>query len=883
VIADSKVFGATGLEQAALRRIATLVAEGVQPHELLAVVAEEVARIVDAQSVAVVRFEPDATATVSGTFSSREPLFGAGTRISLDGASVLRLIREHAEPARIDDYSDLEGEVPDAIRRSGMRAAVGVPIVVAGQIWGAIVASNTERLPDQTGARLGEFTELVAAAIANTAAREALARLAEEQAALRRVATLVAQGVPRGELFSAVTKEVARLFAGANPPLVASVIRFDPGPECVLVGASRPYEREPIGSRWEPKELYVSSRVLRDRRPARVDEADLDAVGGPDAEVLRLRRFLYQVGAPVFVEGRLWGAMTLNSTEALPPDTDGRLENFTELVATAIANAESRDALARLAEEQAALRRVATLVARDAPSTEVFDAVATEVAQLLGTDITVVGRYDNDGALTAIGSWSATDAGVPVGTRAAIGGRNVLTIVAETGKPARIDNYDDASGEAAAIARCHGWRSSIAAPISVEGRRWGVMLVATQGLEPFSAGAEEHLAAFTDLVATALANAESRAAAALLADEQAALRRVATLVAHAVQPDVIFSAVGDEIGRLFGSSIAMIGRLEPDAQALVVVGAGRGGLGVPVGSRWKLDDLPVSAQVFRTGRSFRVDEVDWSAVQGGPLAAIVSRLGIVSTVASPIFVEGRLWGVLSVAYDKQLPAETEERLEKFGELIATAIGNAESSAELATSRRRIVAAGDEARRRIERDLHDGIQQRLIALTFHARAMTRKPANELPAIVEELSEGLKDVSDELREIARGIHPTILTEAGLGPALRALARRSDIPIDLNVKLRERLPEPVEAAAYYIASEALTNVAKHAGATVVELTVAHDDDALTLEVRDDGVGGVDPGQGSGILGLTDRVEALAGTITITSPPQTGTTLTVRLPLRT
>jgi signal transduction histidine kinase len=324
----------------------------------------------------------------------------------------------------------------------------------------------------------------------------------------------------------------------------------------------------------------------------------------------------------------------------------------------------------------------------------------------------------------------------------------------------------------------------------------------------------------------------------------------------------------------------MVGRFEHDAPALVAVAVGAGGEGIPVGSRWDLEDLPASGQVFRTGRSVRVDEVDYSAARG-PLAAIGRRLGVISTAASPIFVEGRLWGVVSVSYDKQLPSDAEERLEKFSALIATAIGNAESSAELAASRRRIVAAADEARRRIERDLHDGIQQRLIALIFRARAMTRQPPEELPGLAAELAEGLKDASEELREVARGIHPTILTEGGLGPALRALARRAEIPIEVDVSLDERLPAPIEAAAYYIASEALTNVAKHAHANVVELIAAHDDGILTLKVRDDGVGGADAGRGSGILGLTDRVEALGGTISIASPPRGGTTLSVHLPI--
>jgi signal transduction histidine kinase len=203
--------------------------------------------------------------------------------------------------------------------------------------------------------------------------------------------------------------------------------------------------------------------------------------------------------------------------------------------------------------------------------------------------------------------------------------------------------------------------------------------------------------------------------------------------------------------------------------------------------------------------------------------------------------------------------------------------------ELAASRRRIVAAADEARRRIERDLHDGIQQLLIALSFRARAMTRRPADELPGMVGELAESLRDASEELREISRGIHPTILTEAGLGPALRALARRSNVPVDVDVRLDGRLPAPVEVAAYYIASEALTNVEKHAQASVVEVIASHDEGVLKLEVRDNGVGGVDAGHGSGILGLTDRVEVLGGTISIASPLCGGTTLSVRLPTTT
>jgi signal transduction histidine kinase len=294
----------------------------------------------------------------------------------------------------------------------------------------------------------------------------------------------------------------------------------------------------------------------------------------------------------------------------------------------------------------------------------------------------------------------------------------------------------------------------------------------------------------------------------------------------------------------------------------------------------ELTDGMASAEVYRTGRPARVDGYDWSA-RSGQVAEVARHFGIASQVATPIVVEGHLWGTITAIGRARLAEDAEQRMERFTELLETAIANAESKHELAASLRRIVSAGDEARRRIERDLHDGIQQRLIALSFRARAMTRRPPDELPGMAAELSEGLKDASDELREISRGIHPTILTEAGLGPALRALARRSDVPVDVDVRLDERLPRPVEAAAYYIASEALTNVAKHARASVVELVAAHDDHVLTLQLRDDGIGGVDAGRGSGIVGLTDRVEALGGTISIVSPRRGGTTLTVRIPV--
>jgi GAF domain-containing protein len=1035
----------TEMEQAALRRVAMLVAEGTGPEAVFRAVAEEVVALLDCDTSAIARFDADGAATLMGGHRARRRL---GEHFQLDADYVVASVRETGQPARFDTDDPAAADAPEAVRAEGIRSGLAAPIVVDRELWGAITVASFERpFPSDTARRLTDFTDLIATAIANTQAREQLAGLADEQAALRRVATLVAQGVPPAELFAAVTKEVAHVSAGVEPPLVATVVRFDPGPEFVLVGASRPYEREPIGSRWAPKDLYVSTRVLRTGRSARVDEVDLESLGGPDAQVLRLGRFLCQVGSPVVVEGRLWGAITLNSEEPLPPDTAERLERFTELVATAIANAESREALARLAEEQAALRRVATLVARDAPSTEVFDAVAAEVGKLLDTDITVVGRYDGDGFATAIGSWSTPGGGVPVGTRSAIGGHNVLTLVAETGEPARVDGYDDATGEAADIARRYGWRSSIAAPIVVEGRLWGVMLVATKRQEPFPTGAEKRLAAFTDLVATAVANtqahdelrrfgdeqaalgrvatlvaagaapeqvftavveevssllglerielvrydgdttgtviaasgehpfpagstwslddesvmatvartkrrariddygalkgeiarvarsadfqsaigapmtvegrlwgviiaistdpepipersesrlgqftdlvatavanAEARQALERVAAEQATLRRIATLVAQGVQPEEVLAAVTEEVAVTFRAITAVL-RFEHDPASVILVGASRE-IDNPIGTRWDLDEALAAAQVYRTGRSARVDRADWASARG-EIGEAVRQLGIASTVATPIIVEGSMWGVITVNAGEELPPDTGERLEKFTELVTTAIANAEGKSELAASRLRIVAASDETRRQIERDLHDGTQQRLVSLGLAVRAAEANLPPEREDLREELSSvamGLAAAVDDLQEISRGIHPAILTKGGLGPALQALAHRSPIPVDLDIGTDVRLAEPSEVAAYFVASEALANAAKHSEASRIDVSVQRRDGNLVLSVRDDGVGGVDPACGSGIVGLTDRVEALGGSIRVDSRPGKGTKITAELPL--
>ena len=713
-----------------------------------------------------------------------------------------------------------------------------------------------------------------------------LGQLAEEQAALRRVATLVARATPPEEVFAAVVEEVGRLLRVE----LATLVRYEPGRMATPVTIWGPAGGNlVVGIRWPVEGRNITTLVFETVRPARIDGYGDSSTGTPAAP--RESGIRSAVGTPVIVEGSLWGVIFVGSTleQPLPPDTEARLASFTELVATAIANTESRAALARLAEEQAALRRVAVLVARATPPQEVFAAVAEEVGRLLAVDFALLVRYDPQDMLEMVGTWTRTGAPAPtpVGGRLPLGGRNVTTLVYQTGRPARID-YSDVSGVIGQVAsRDWGVRSSIGVPVSVESRVWGCMVVAFScpGLLPLPADTEARLASFTELVATAIANTESRAALTRLAEEQAALRRVATLVAHGAAPEQVFAAVIEEIARLLPVNVAGFIRYDPDGMFTYVAAWGKAVDYVPpVGSRWMLGGHNLGTLVFETGRPARLDQyVDNSS---GPASYVVRKVGYNSAVGAPVIVEGHLWGMIGATstLEQPLPPDTEARLASFTELVATAIANAASRAELMASRARIVAAADETRRRIERDLHDGTQQRLVSLALAARTAEADVAagrGDPRAELSRIAAGLADAAAELQEVSRGIHPAILSERGLGPALRTLARRSAVPVDLEVAADGRYPEPVEVAAYYVASEALANAMKHARASSVEMSLATLDGSLLLSVRDDGIGGADPVRGSGLAGLADRVEALGGSIHVHSAAGAGTHITVDLPL--
>jgi signal transduction histidine kinase/uncharacterized protein YoaH (UPF0181 family) len=707
-------------------------------------------------------------------------------------------------------------------------------------------------------------------------------RLAEEQAALRRVATLVARGAPSSEVFEAVAQEVAQVLGLRN----AAVSRYDDEGKAMTVLAT--YGDHPDnfgpGSSWPLVGKSMSAAVLRTGRPARVE--DYAGLEGPLAAEARRVGFdrVAGAGAPIMVGGRVWGVISTSSWDApLPDRVEDGIAAFTELVATAIANSQARDELTRLAEEQAALRRVATLVAEGASPDVVFDAVCAEVAQLVPADAAALTRYEDDGTLAVLGGRTPTGYDY-VGRRFAPEG-TISGLVSETRRPSRISYAEQPGSFAAAAAREMGWDSSVGAPITVEGRLWGVLAVVSTTNRPLPVDTERRLAGFTQLVATAIANTESREQLAELAEEQAALRRVATLVAQGARPAQVFQAVSAEVGRLLPADAVALSRYADGTVTPLGEWPPTGGseFVAVVGERLPLERGTSAWLVFETGRPARVDGFDGAVGRGPDLARAA---GWRSSVGAPIIVEGRLWGVVSVGSktDRLLPPETEERLGEFTELLATAIANAESHEELDASRARILATADATRRRIERDLHDGAQQQLVSLALELRAAQAAIPAEFDEHRAELShviDGLTEVLDGLREIALGIHPPLLAEGGLEPALKTLARRSPIPVQLDVRAEGRLPEPVEVAAYYVVSEALTNAAKYARASVVHVDLQASERALRVAVRDDGLGGADPARGSGLLGLKDRAEAIGGTISLRSPHGAGTSLQVELPL--
>jgi signal transduction histidine kinase len=365
--------------------------------------------------------------------------------------------------------------------------------------------------------------------------------------------------------------------------------------------------------------------------------------------------------------------------------------------------------------------------------------------------------------------------------------------------------------------------------------------------------------------------------------EHAALRRVATLVARGPSPQEVFAAVTEEVGVLLGAQRATLLRVESSEWAVVAASWSDGSAPhVPLGHRGALDGRGILGRMLQTAQPVRIEDFDQV---GGAVAALMRDLGIRSGAGGPIILGDRVWGAVTAVWPAgaPLPAGAEHRVARFAELVSYAIENAETRDELAASRARLVAAADEARRRIERDLHDGAQQRLVAtaleLTLLERQLERDPDGASMTLAR-AREQLDDALRELRDLARGIHPAVLTERGLEAGLGALVQRAPLPVVLRASVPGRLDTAIEAAAYFLVSEALTNVAKHAQADAATVDVACEDATLVVTVADDGIGGVDPRRGSGMRGLADRVTAVGGDLEVRSEPEQGTRLCARLP---
>src|SRR3954467_2764647 len=704
-------------EQAALRRVATLVAEGAAPTEVFDAVIAEVGQLLGAAQVGLARYVNEREISVLAIRGQSPEILRSDMRLPLDGDSVNARILRTGRSARLDFAEAGSGSIAEVLRHDNVNATVGAPIVVDGALWGMIGASwrGDDQPPANAEKRVEKFTELVATAIANTesraelAASEARARaLAGEQAALRRVAILVAEGASSDELFAAVTREAAEVL---DVPVVA-LQRYEPDRMFTMVAIAGETTFT-VGSRWPVEDEGLAGMILATGRPARRQE--YTTMPGPLGAALRAGGMVSAVGVPIVVEGSIWGFMTAGARPGRPtPDgTEERLARFTELVATAIADSQAREQLAQLASEQAALRRVATMVAQESPPAEasaafarapasgqIFSIVAREVAFVLDVPGVIVTRYEPDGTAVTVGQAFGPDLAraeqfLGIGTPMPPDPGTLTALVLDTHEPARVDDLSTSPGTVGEVARAAELGSGCAGPIVVNGAVWGKMCVFSRVGTVLPAGTENRLHDFIDLVATAIANYQARAELAAsearageLADEQAALRRVATLVARGVSAEEIFSAVADEMAQLFGSPQACVGRFEPDGSAMVVVGVSDDSRGVSIGSRWKLQGYMASTGVYRTGRPVRVERSDIEHVSG-PMADVLREIGAVSNVGAPIVVEGKRWGFVTVTdVNKRLPADAEKRLEKFAELLATAIANADSRAELAASETR---------------------------------------------------------------------------------------------------------------------------------------------------------------------------------------------------
>ena len=664
----------------------------------------------------------------------------------------------------------------------------------------------------------------------STETTESLHQLLREETALRRVATLVAEEAPQAAVFEAVTAEASGLLA-----------------------------------------------------PARVQIACVDGSADVDDTIARIAQAAgtdCAIGVPIMVGGATWGALVAISatSEALATGSTARLADFSKLVARAITSVQVHEELRSLAESQGALRRVATLAAQGAEPKSVFAAVAVEASRLLGVGAVSLISYDADTQMfTKIFGTHGNRSPVPDGTTWPVEECPEGVLAVRTGQPARVDDWTKIPGELAARHRAEGFGQAVAAPIIVDGAIWGHIAAYGEANQILPPGCEMRLADYTHLMASAISNAQARDELRRLAEQQgAALRRVATLVAQQASPSTIFNAVAKEASQALRVPRVDVGRCHAHEPVTLLGSTAEPDLGR--NRTFSRSGQCIAAKVMEAERAARID--DWTMMPTQDAEAAAAE-GFHSVVGAPIHVDGALWGVIALLADEILPDNTETRLTDFTHLVASSISNVHARNNLIASRARIVTASDETRRRIERNLHDGIQQRILILGLNLRAVQMKfPLRpEVQAMLDEVTRDLENVLDEIRVFSQGLHPALLSRSGLGPSLRELARRSPVRVNLDAARCPRLPEPIETAVYYVISEALANAAKHSQASEISVTVVSDG-AVRATVADNGVGGAALDSGSGLIGLVDRVEALGGRFALDSPVGRGTTISIELP---
>jgi PAS domain S-box-containing protein len=543
----------------------------------------------------------------------------------------------------------------------------------------------------------------------------------------------------------------------------------------------------------------------------------------------------------------------------------------------------------RVSQERAALRRVAALVARGRPPAEVFNAVTAELRALLGVAACMLGRYESDDLVTVLSDSVDSGMGLPDGTVLRYQDNGPGALLRSSASP--VMNVGTATLPSPLRERAEGLgvTEAVKVPVMVDGQVWGYLSASWRRVAP--PDVTSRMARFTELVTMAIGDAEGRAALlasrerlAAFAEEQAALRRVATVVAAGAATSEGFDAVAEELRKLLDIEGAVLQRYEDDGTATVVAISDPEGLIATedkVGSRVSTENGNLVTRVRRSGHAELTGSYD------DPASVVLPDLGgagVMGAVGVPLTVSGLPWGMAAVAWRRPVARSVESRLTKFTELLSIAIANADSRERLDASRLRVVTAADQARQRIERDLHDGVQQRLVALALDVRELSEHEVSRDD--LRQVNKTLSVILEELREIVAGIHPPVLRQHGLGRAVRGLARRTPMAIPLDLRLDGplpdgRLPESAEIAGYYAISELITNAAKHSGVDTVSVEARTRAGELLIAVRDAGAGGADSAKGTGLTGLRDRIEALGGSVTVDSPPGHGTSVLIRIPL--